>query len=1055
MKPYCYQFKNTARARSRIVSHLRLTSLVLVPTLLLSNVCLSHALSRKEIGVTLIYKNRNEQDRTVVGVVSDSKGMPLVGVSVQVKDNPSLGTKTDSSGRYRIEDVPKGAQLTFSFLGYKTHEESLQNRTTVDITLIENTSQLDEVVVVGYGQQKRANLTGSVATVNNEKLIAVPVASTAQALSGRLPGLITKQSQGSLGASPSISIRGFGSALVIVDGVEQANFQNIDPNEIESISILKDAAAAVYGARAGNGVVLVTTRRGKAGKAQISLTSSSSLQKPTFYPEYVDSWDYAIIQNEASAFAGLKPVYTAEEIQKFRDGNDPAYPNTKHYDNIIKPWSLMQTNNLNVSGGSENVNYFLSGGYLLQDAIYKSDGVNLNRFNIRSNVDITVADHLRVGLDLASRYTINKDVQTSTQNIFQAIGTTTNRFPGSYPDPTKTPYVGRNSISPYILMDPDLSGYNNTDRNYLTGALSLNYEAPFLKGLTATLKGNYVGDNSYNKLWTIPFSTYYYDYENDIYTVAASGGKYSLTERQDRSRELTLQSMLAYENTIGDHEVKALFVNEIIDARSNWFDAYKDGFISNSIDQMFAGATNPLANGSAFEESRMSFVGRLNYGYKSKYLLESTVRYDGSSRFAPQYRWAWFPSVSVGWRISEEQFVKENLSFVDNLKLRLSYSNTGYDRNAAAYQYQSTFGFNTQYVFGSAPYKTLRTNGIDNASISWEDIYTYNGGLEVDLWKGLIGAELDVFYRLREGVLGTRTDVLPNTFGATLPQENINAIDDRGFELILKHRNKINDFEYSVNANFSFARSKYVRYAEQEFTDPDLEYQQKRTGQWVDRTFGYRTDGFFNSQEEITSSGIDYDLKGNSTIKPGMIRYVDINDDKKIDWRDRQEIGRGTFPQTMFGLNFDFKYKGFDLSMLWQGAGSYSVEFNNNMRTLSINNVWNSYKFLYDGRWTPENKDKAQFPVTTNGANTYMNVTSDMWLRRGDYIRLKDFSVGYTLPPSLISRVGISRARVYVTGYNVLTFDKLGGIPYDPEGVGSSWAYPLYKSYSLGLNITL
>lgn len=994
------------------------------------------------------------QQKEITGKVTDSDGLPLPGVSIIVKGT-TIGTVTNNDGLFSL-NIPLNAEtLQFSFVGMRTQEVVVGSQTIIDITMIVDAIGIHEVVAIGYGTQTKVNLTGAVATVNNEELVEVPVASTTQALAGRLPGLISKQSEGKPGTTPSLSIRGFGTPLVIVDGIEQDNYHNIDPNEIESFSVLKDASAAVYGARAGNGVILITTKRGKTGKPRISFNNSVSAQAPTIYPEFVDSWEYAIIQNEANEFAGTAPMFSDEEIQKFKDGTDPDYPNIDHYATVIKRWSLMENSNLNVSGGNEKVNYFFSVGYLYQDGIYRSNGVDMNRYNIRSNIDIKITDNFSVELDLSTRKTVNHDVPFSSHEIFQTIGTTTNRFPSSYPDPDKITYVGRSSHNPQIKINPDLSGYNNTNRQYQTGALALKYEIPFIKGFNVKIKGNYIGDERYNKTWTKPYSTYYYDRINDNYTVASSGGKYSLTEREDRAQELTFQGLLEYENTSTDHDVKALLVSEIIDTRSNWFNAYKDGFISGAVDQMFAGSSeNMSTNGSAFEESRMSYVGRLNYGYRSKYLLEGTVRYDASSRFDKDYRWAFFPSISLGWRISEEKFLQENASFIDNLKLRLSYSHTGYDRNAIAYQYLSTYQFNTQYVFGSSPYKTIESNGIENPLISWEDIYTYNAGLDITTWNGLLGAELDMFYRLRDGILGTKTSTLPNTFGATLPQENINSIDNRGFEFVLKHMNRINKFKYSVNANVSWTRAKYVDYAEQDYEDPDEERLYKRTGNWTNRIFGYKTDGFFQTQEEIDNSTIDYDLKGNATLQPGMIKYVDVNNDKVINWRDQVEIGKGSTPDIMFGLNINCDYKGFDFSMLWQGAADFNILFEQNMRTLTINSVWNSYKFLYDGRWTPD-RTNAVFPRTTNGHNSYHNRTSDVWLKSGDYIRLKNISIGYTLPESLVNRINFNKIRIYFAGYNVLTIDKLGKFPFDPEGIGSSWTYPVYKSFSFGLNIEI
>ncbi|MEG1008068.1 MAG: TonB-dependent receptor [Bacteroides sp.] len=1001
--------------------------------------------------ILLMPKAIQQSSSKIKGVVKDAAGETIIGANVMVKGT-SNGTITDMNGDFTLNASPNDI-LVVTYIGYQQQEVPLKGKTSVNIVMQEDARALDEVVVVGYSTQKKESLTGAIATIKNEDLTRVPVASATQSLIGKLPGLITKETTGKPGETPKINIRGYGDALVIVDGVEQDNFHNIDPNEIESFTILKDASAAIYGSRAGNGVILITTRRGGQGKAKVSFGASLTGQTPNIMPQFVDSWDWAIIQNEAQAWAGKQPMFTEEEIQKFRDGSDLNFSNTDHYSELIKKWSFMKNTNLNVSGGTDKMNYFLSLGYMDQDGIYKSGDVNLKRYNVRSNVDVRISDNFFVALDLSMRITDNEDVPYSSREIFQAIGTTTNRYPGHYPDDTKIPFVNRGAVTPYLQTNRDFSGYNDTNREYLVGALTLKYDIPHVKGLNLKVKGNYISDQKKNKKWTKPFSTYNYDVINDIYTIAATGGKYSLTERADKSRELTLQGFVEYQNKFKDHEVQGMFVTELIDEKANWFNGYKDGFISDAIDEMFAGSSDNMStDGTATEEARMSFIGRGYYSYKSKYMVEASARYDGSSRFAKEHRWSLFPSILLSWRLSEESFIKDQSKVIDNLKLRLSYAHSGYDKNAAAYQYLSSFKFDSQYVFGNNVYKGLKSNGLANYGISWEDIYTYNAGLDLGLWNGLLGMELDVFYRLRTNVLGDRATVLPNTFGAVLPKENLNKMDNRGFELVLKHQNTIGDLRYTISPNISFSKEKIVSFAQQEYTDPDEERLNKnRVGQWTDVVFGYRTDGFFQSEEEIKNSLIDYDLTGNKSIKPGMVKYKDLNNDKKIDWRDQEEIGNGSLPKIVYGLNISAQYKGFDFSMLMQGAAKFDIIFNDNMRSLTINNVWNSYKFLYEDRWTPDNPN-ASFPATTNGTNAYNTKQSDLWIRPADYLRLKNLTFGYTIPAHLTAKAGFDRVRLYLSGYNLLTFDKIRKYQQDPES-GASLEYPLYKSLSFGFNI--
>lgn len=997
----------------------------------------------------LLQKNERQK---ITGVVKEPNEIPVIGANV-VEKGTTNGSVTDIEGKFSLE-VNKGATLVITYIGFANQEIKVGNQSYVSITLKEDAEALDEVVVVGYGTQKKESLTGALATVKTEDLIKVPTASVAQTLAGKLPGLIAKESTGKPGSTPSLNIRGFGNPLIIVDGVEQGGFQNIDPNEIASFTVLKDASAAIYGSRSGNGVILITTNRGQTGKTKISFSSSISGQTPNIWPEFVNSSEYAIIQNEARAWSGQPPMYTEDEVQKFRDGTDPNYPNVDHYSAIIKKWSLMENANLNVRGGSEKINYFMSLGFMNQDGIYKSNDVSFKRYNLRSNIDAKVNDYLSVGLDFSTRITDSNDIPFNTRDIFGTIGTSTPIYPASYPDLDKPPFVGRNSVSAISRTRRALSGYDDSNHDYLTAALQLKYKIPFIKGLSLHGKGYFISSKLAQKQWTKPFSTYYYDYNTDQYTIAATGGKYSLTRKNTQLQNLTFQGMIEYENTFNDHYIKGLFVSEIIDAKNNWFNGYRESFVSDAIDEMFAGSLiNMSSDGSASVESRASFVGRLNYSYKSKYLAEVTARYDASSRFAKESRWGFFPSISLGWRLSEESFIKDYCPNVDNMKLRLSYTHTGYDQNADPYQYLTSYAFKSQYVFGNQVYNTIRSNGLANRAISWEDIHLYNVGYDLDLWKGLLSIELDAFYRLRDNVLGTRSSSLPTTVGVAMPQENLNAVDNRGFELVLHHQHTIGKFHYNVSPNISWSRSKFVKFDEQEYIDPDEDRLYRKEGKWTDIYYGYKTDGMFQSKEEIQNSGIDYDLVGNSTLKPGMVKYVDTNGDKKIDWRDQVVLGTGGIPKIMYGLNLGCSYKNFDLSLLFQGAAQFNISFDDNMRNLTVNQVWNSYKYMYDERWTPENPD-AIFPGTTNGVNQYNTRTSDIWYKSAAYCRLKNMTFGYTIPTQITQRIGINRVRFYFSGYNLLTFDKLSKYQQDPE-TGASLEYPLYKSISFGFNVEL
>ncbi|WP_299584370.1 TonB-dependent receptor [uncultured Sunxiuqinia sp.] len=1030
-------------------------------------------------------ENRTVQQKTISGNVTDSSGQPLPGVTVVVKGT-TIGVVTDFDGNYSLSNVADDATLVFSFVGMRTQEIVIGNQSTINVVMAEDAIGIEEVVAVGYGVQKRANLAGSVATIGSEEMVRVPIANSGQALAGKVAGLVVKENTGKPGAAPSISIRNYGSPLIIVDGVEQANYHNIDPNEIESFTILKDASAAIYGSKAGNGVILITTKRGKTGKPRIEVNSSFTAQTPTSYPQWLSTWDFAQASNEIADFRkevdernGKEYVYAAwnaipgfasdrkytdADIEAMRNG---ATPNTDWLDATLNKYSPMQNHNISVSGANERVGYFISAAYTNQIGYYKSDDSKMNRYNVRSNIDINVAKNLNIGLDLSVRNTDIRDTWVGEDQIWMSIRTSMPFYPSSYPDPTKIPYAGWDANTLTNTTNADLSGYKKQLRSYKTGAMSMKYIMPFIKGLSALGRVNYIGDSQYNKNFGIPFTTWRYDEANDLYyNPITQNQDYGFLDKRYESERLTYQFQLDYNRSFGDHNVKALAVYEAIDYKTNQIQGTIKGFISPAIDQIFAG--NPetkTLSGTAYEEGNVSYVGRLNYDYKGKYLLESTIRTDGSSRFSPDVRWGTFPSVLAAWRMSEENFIKEYIPAIDNLKLRTSYSQTGYDRNAAAYQYLTTYSFSGQYVMDGITEKAIVTDGLVNPDVTWETMTNYNAGLDVSLWRGKLGVEFDYFYRLRDDILATRLSTLPNTFGATLPQENLEAIDNRGFELVVKHSNQINDFKYNLSGNISWTRAKYVRVEEQEYEDEDEARLYTKTDRWTNIRYGYEVDGWLTDEDLAwtQTSGINYDNSAspNSTLAAGLPKYVDQNDDRVIDWRDQVEIGRGSTPEIMYGINGNAYWKNFDVSMLWQGATNYDIVISDHMLfpVGGGQDGGNIPQFLFDGRWTPENPN-SKFPRLTDGAGAggYISKTSTINTFSAGYIRLKNLSIGYSLPKSLLNKVkGLSNARVYFAGYNLLTFDKLSDFEIDPERGGNyNGRYiPQYKSFSLGLNITL
>ena len=1011
-----------------------------------------------QVVLSLATVNQQKDVVKITGKVIDDQGEGVIGANVMEKGTTN-GTITNMDGEFSLE-VPNKATLQISYIGFNTQEIPVNGQKSFTIRMTEDTQSLDEVVVVGYGTQKKLNVTGAVATLKNEELVKSPVASTTNALVGRLPGLIAKQKSGQPGFDAAdINIRSFGSALVIVDGVEQS-FNNIDANEIESVSILKDASAAIYGARAGNGVILVTTKRGQSGKPNISFNGTLTSQSYTNFPEPVNAGQYATLFRAAQINSGIpenQTKFSEEDIAKYFAGNDPQYPSTNWYDEIMKKSALQQQYNLTIRGGTDVVKYYTFLGYLSQDGMFKGGNTGYRRFNVRSNLDVNLTSDLTFSLDLSA---IKDDVRQSNRPaseewFWMDFFDSTPTSHASFPDPTKVPHIGPGPFNAIINTHEDLGGYDKTYKNTLNGAFTVNYKVHPVPGLSAKLKLNYQQVSYDRKNWTKQNDIWDYDYATDTYTLYGKSMPTSLKQEFHKNQVITGQFSLNYDRVINkDHAINGLALVEIIDYNNGNFSAYRENYVTSAIDQLFAGGTiNQQANGSASVSGRASFVARANYAYQGKYLLEATARYDGSPNFPKDKRWGFFPSLSAGWRMSEEAFIKNNLTWIDNLKLRAGVSQTGFD-SVGAFQYLTGYKFEGYNVLGGKEVPGLTTTGIANTNISWETMTLYNVGLDLSVLNNKLYSEIDVFYRKRDDMLGTRVVSLPNTFGATLPSENINSQSTRGFEVLIGHRGNFGEFSYDISGNVSWSRSKWIHYDEPDYTDPDDIRLKKKSGQWIDVYNAYKSDGLFTSQEEIDNLGYDMDGMGNTSLRPGDIKILDLNNDGEVDWRDASTIGSGGTPHIIYGINLNMKYKGFDLSVFAQGAADYYVQLQSG--NINIDGVRTPFKVIWNERWTPENNDRNAIIPRHKIGQTTNNWNSDYWYKNASYLRLKNLTLGYTFDKGLIRNLRMENLRLFVVGTNLFAINPLRKYGLDPETPDATrgWSYPVTKSVSLGLNVT-
>jgi len=1000
----------------------------------------------------------------IQGKIIDENDKPLVGATILVK-GASVSAISGADGKFSLNNLPNNAILVISYIGYITKEISLSENLE-NIHLIPANSGLNEVVVVGYGTQKKINVTGSVAQVKGSELAKSPVADLSNSLIGRLPGLRATQNSGEPGYDgSSIDIRGFGGALVIVDGVP-SSFSQIDANEIETFSILKDASAAVYGVRAANGVILVTTKKGSLQRASIGYNAYYGLQNnATKFPELANSALYAELSNEAAVNAWVKlkdPTatlslpFSKETLQKYKNGALPSY---NWYDATIRENAPMHYQNINVDGGNQDVKYFFNLGYLNQDGMWRSNSTQYTRYNFRSRISANINKHLTADLNL-SGYLDNR--QTPGPSAGKIMNNIKRESPVSpiYAN-GNTDYLAPSNTNSNSLAqtDKDITGYNSDRTRYFSGIFSLTYLVPWVDGLSAKASYSYQNKDENNKNYQKKYYLYVYNEKTKSYDQSNTVNDPTRLDITDYHNDDQLfQGSLHYEKTFSDkHHVSGLLLLERSEGKSSSLNAYRE-FLLDNLDELFGGVSQNQSNkGSSGEEARQGLVGKFNYDYLGKYLFEFGFRNDGTYKFAPGKRYGFFPNFSAGWKINEENFMK-NLSAVDNLKLRVSWGKVGDDGNINPFQYLTGYNYpNGNYLFGSQLIPGLTPSGLTNPVLTWFTSFTSNAGLDVTLWKGLLAASIDIFYRKRTGLLTTRVLSLPNTFGAGLPQENLNGDNTRGFEIELTHQHKIGSLSYSISPNVSFTRSKSGYIEQSPFTSSLNNYLRNNMGRWQNIGFGYVATGQFQSQQEINTAAVQ-DAQGNTSLLPGDIRYQDLNGDGIIDGRDQTVIGRGETPEIFYGLNLNVRYKGFDLSVLLQGADNFNRYYDRDLQNPFYNGANTLARFedrwhradLFDpnSQWIP-----GKFPSTITSGTVNNGLYSTFWLQNAAYMRIKNINLGYTLPKQLLQKVDIKNARIYVSASNLFTFS--GNKFIDPEApTGNGDFYPQQKLWTMGLNVS-
>ena len=992
------------------------------------------------------------QQITISGTVTDENGESLPGVNVVVKGG-NTGVVTDSNGKYQINVPNVDAVLIFSFVGYTSTEFVVGNQTSINVQLREDASQIEEVVVVGYGTQKRVNLTGSVVALKGSEVVKSPMVNVTTSLAGRLPGVIINNRTGEPGReNVSLYIRGRSTtgnsdALVLIDGIERGNMGQLNPNDIESISVLKDASAAIYGSRAANGVILITTKRGEISKPTINFSYNQGLSQPTRNPKMADSYTFAKVYNEIEQIEGRGIRYTDDELQKYKDGSDPNYPNTDWYDLMIKKITPQNRANLSVSGGNERVKYYLSLGEVTQQGMYESSTLKYNQINLRSNVDVQVTDNLTVGLNIMGRYE-DKHYPLGTlgdlnAHIFLYWPMWQLYWPG-----TKFLMPNRDTESIVSRINDDAGAQDEQIKN-IQNSLFFKWNVPGIKGLSIDGNGSYDYGNTFRKRFNTPYYVYSKDPQTDEFVKRLAGRSpqlANLTNRVEFTSLFYLSAKINYERKFNAHNINAMVGYEQTQIKGNWFQAERSDFLSISIPQLFAGSSdkNKQANdGNASHDAKQNIFGRIGYDYEGKYLVQVTMRIDGSPRFAEGKRFGYFPGVSAGWRISEESFMQD-IDFLQNLKIRGSYGKMGNDL-VSAFQYLISYRYGNNFVIGNSDVSGLIQDNVPNPLITWETATTWNAGLDATLWKGLLGIEFDVFKTRREDILTRRTVLIPDYTGLSLPDENIGIVDNKGFELTLTHNNQINDIRYRISGNVSFARNKVI------FTDeqPAAEPYQMATGRPYGSALYYKANGIFKDQAEVDSKP---HLAG---AQPGDIIYEDVNGDKELNSRDRIRINQTNIPEIVFGLNFSVEWKGFDLSLFFQGQENAKSYFGGEFPRMSYAQgnfpVWRA-----KDRWAPDNTTatmpRGASALTNN--NSSSSYPSTHWLVNAGFLRLKNAEIGYNLPKNICEKIKIQNLRLFVSGSNLfMIYDHMKDMGLDPEAT-TFYYYPPQRVYNFGFNIS-
>ncbi len=1031
-----------------------------------------HIIVKNTGNVTHALKVSNSlQQSSISGKVTNQSGEALPGVTVIVKGT-TKGTVTNDDGYYFIPGTNPKDILVFSFIGMKTQEIAVESRTGIDIILRESNIGLEEVIAIGYGTQKKESLTGAISGVSAGDIEQVPASTVGATLAGKIAGVTFRMPDGRPGASANIQIRNMGDPLYVIDGIQKdaGHFNNLSPNDIESISVLKDASAAIYGVRAANGVVVVTTKRGKnETKNTINVNAYTGWQNWSRFPETVGAYEWMLGKAYAEMNLDGHTNITQDELDKWRDGTAYGYRSFDWYDFIIEPNAPQTSINVNTSGGSDKINYYLSLTRLDQSSVLGRE-FTFGRTNFQSNIDAQINDRLKVGVS------INGNIETrDNPGVPGGDDYWAPRFALFRNRPTERPFANDNPdyinnighmAENWGLLTKENSGYWTEDWR----ALQLNFVAEYdlpIDGLTFKGMYSYFIKDRLMDGHEYTYEAYSYFPETDEYKVTFSMMNPWRERGTHKQFENVLIGQLDYKKSFEDHNISATVANERIERRD--LDVWVHAVPKTNALPLIQFPDMDTYNDRDYESARIGYIGRFNYNYANKYYLEIAGRYDGSWKFVPKNRWGFFPSVSAGWRITEEKFAKDLFGESTlNLKIRGSFGELGDDNvGIGAFDYLTGYNYASQAVVMDGEIITgARDRGVPITSISWYTSRITNIGADWSLYNGKLSGAVDYFYRKRDGLRGRKYDILiPNEVGYGLPDENVNSDATMGAEMSIAYDGNVGDLNYTVGGNISYARNKFLESYKPRFGNSWDHYRNSSEDRWTGTFWGYEVIGQFESFEQINSYPINNDGQGNRTMLPGDLIYKDVNEDGVINNLDERPIGfpRDRNPIVNFGFNIAARYKGFDLRADFSGGSVYSYNQNWEMRW-PYQNTGNLLRQFYDNRWhreDPFDLNSAWIPGTypalrfnTGWHNNY-NKQSTYWLTNARYIRLRTLEVGYSLPEKWISKVGMQKCRLYLNSYNLFSIDNLKSLGVEPEIMDQNGLqYPQNSMVNVGVNLT-